>query len=268
MRRLDKKGAGLEMESLVKIILLVVFLVIAAILIVSFFTAASTSKTKVYGCWISNGIMASNAITRGAMSVPCKQEIIENPLSKDELAVYLKDVWFMFGKGKWDFHITSDDWIIVTAFKMKEDVTLKDLYLHLMTHKGARSLVEGGTLDLKDLASSDYNYLQSGSPGQTVCFHEDLKPKDGIAGLAKGKVYYILFWDDTARGSSTGDKIIITTKPEVVVNAIGCCTLQTGQCVTLNGDKWYDYTNAIGNLVVGYGWAKPGAPTITPGKMF
>lgn len=268
MRRLDKRGAGLESESLVKIILLVVFLVIAAILIVSFFTSASTSKTKVYGCWISNGIMSSNVLLRGAMSVPCKQEIIEDPMTKQDFAVYLTDVWFMFGKGKWDFHVTSDDWTTIAAFKLKEDVMLKDLYLHLMTHKGSRNLAEGGTLDVKDLASSDYNYLQAGSQGQTICFHEDLKPQDGIAGMAKSKVYYLLFWDDTARGSSTGDKIIITTKPEIVVNAIGCCTLQTGQCVMLNGEKWYDYASAIGNLVIGEGWTKPGAPTVTTGKLF
>ncbi|MFH0798517.1 MAG: hypothetical protein V1906_03840 [Candidatus Woesearchaeota archaeon] len=234
------------MESLIKIILLVVFLVIAVILIVTFFTAASTNKVKAYGCWISNGIMASNAAFRTMMSVPCKQEIIEEPLSKEDFAVYLTDVWFMYGKGNWDFHIKKDDSILVSAFKLKEDIIMRDLYVHLITHVGKRNLADGGTLDVNDMAKSDYNYLQSGSQGQTLCLHKGMKPSDGVSMINRNKVYYVLFWDDTPRGGSTGDKIILSPKPYPDMEDIVCCTLQEGSCLTLSGIAWYDPMRVIG----------------------
>lgn len=246
MRRWDKRGAGLEMETLVKIILLVVFLLIAVILIVTFFTAASTNKVKAYGCWISNGIMASNAAFRATMSVPCKQEIIDEPLSKEDFAVYLTDVWFMYGKGNWDFHIQKDDSILVSAFKLKEDITIRDLFVHLITYVGRRNLAEGGTMDVNDMAKSDYNYLQSGSQGQTLCLHKDLKPTDGVSMLSRNKIYYVIFWDDCPRGSSTGDKIILSPKPSPSLDDIVCCTLQEGSCITLSGIAWYNPLNVIG----------------------
>ncbi len=246
MRHWDKRGAGLEMESLIKIILLVVFLLIATILIVTFFTAASTNKVKAYGCWISNGIMSSNFAFRSMMSVPCKQEIIEEPLSKKEFAVYLTDIWFMYGKGNWDFHIQKDDSILVSAFKLKEDIPIKDLFIHLITHIGKRNLAEAGTLDVNDLSKSDYNYIQSGSQGQTLCLHKGLKPDDGVSILSRNRVYYLIFWDDTPRGSSTGDKIVLSAVPSPSMEDIACCTLQEGSCITLSGVAWYDPTRVIG----------------------
>jgi hypothetical protein len=261
MIKLGKRGVGLESETLVRYILLVVFLFIVGGLIVMIFTNLGVNDLKTYGCWAANGIMSSNVMFRSQMQVPCKQDLLKDPLSKQDFAIYLTDVWFMYGKGDWDYHITKDDSIQISAFKLKEDMKIKDLFQHLLTHIGKRNLAEKGSISQEDIAKSDYNYIQTGSKGQTLCLHKDLKPKDGQAILKRNRVYYLMYWDDInpkqgqmlSGDLDTGDKIVIVpNSPEVESDEIICCTLKDDKCITLENKPWNQgLINFIGNVASG-----------------
>lgn len=261
MKKLGKRGAGIEMESLVKIILLLVFLVVAASIVIFLIQDFTIRDFKVYGCWAANGIMSSNVMFR-KMEVPCKNEVEEKPMNKAEFSRYLADTWFMYGKGDWDFHITSDDSIQVAAFIVSEDIKIRDLFVHLLTHKGKRNLLEDGVLSKKDFLNSDYNYIQTGSKGQTLCFSSKLGKKDAI--MKKNKIYYLLFWDDKGKDDS-GDKLVLSTESSIGSSGkklVSCCSLQQGLCYRLTGEKWYEF----GQLLRVFKWETPGSIKTTPTK--
>ncbi|MEA3379225.1 MAG: hypothetical protein U9Q69_06370 [Nanoarchaeota archaeon] len=264
MRSWDKKGAGLETETLVKLILLIAFLITAVSVIAYYYEDLTVHKLKVYGCVIGNGVMSSNAAFRAAMPVPCKQDIIEEPMGIEELSIYLPDVWLMYGKGDWDYHTRGDSHILVSALQLKKDIEIKDLMQYLLTHKGKKDLAEDNVVTDEELKVSDYNYLQEGSKGQTLCFQEDLL-KEGK--LSMQKIYYILFWDDQGKDDA-GDKIVITTSSSISKkSAVACCSLKQGICTKLDGEKWYELPSSLSNWVKGLDWRWPSEPQESYGKM-
>jgi hypothetical protein len=220
-------------------------------IIVGFAKDFKVTNAKTYGCWMMNGVVASNYLFRSQLPVACKQDIVKDPMNKAQLGKYLTDVWMRYGRGEWDFHVKQDDTVLVSVFMLSEDMTIKDLFVAMLTQKNGKSMVKDGKIDLSKVEKSDYNYLQKGSPGQTLCIDKALIPENDVAKLYKGKVYYVYFWDDIL-DQSNGDKLFITEDSDFSndeINRIGCCSVVTGKCTTLKGEDWFTVTKrAIGRI--------------------
>jgi hypothetical protein len=278
MHSLDKKGVGFSLEQLAEILLVLAGLLVISLIIVGLFTGFNTQKMKTYGCWVGNAMMSSNEVFRLSLPVPCKNEVIDKPMSKADFSIYLTDVWFMYGKGNWDFHTKGDDTIDVSAFKLSEEIKVRDLFLHLLSHKGTTDYAKDGILTTEEMIKSDYQYIQKGSEGQTLCFHEALiSTIENQAVLRKDQIYRLYLWDDVSGFISSrdvGDKIIISpvaidNKDSNQLNKVGCCTLRQGTCIKLTSEKWYDYDKVLGEVLFqGEGWRTPGTATTSTGSLF
>jgi hypothetical protein len=208
MRSLDKKGVGLPSETLVVLILLIVFAVIASII---FFTVKGSVSAEQWDsgvCWMSNHLKASNIAFRTILPSACAIVYKKDPLDLKGLSKILVDTWWMYGRGELDVFGTNikNKYTATYSFKVKTDKELKlgDIYTYLLTHAEGKAGVKP--------EASDYNYLQKGSKGQTLCFEK------GITALKKDKVYFVMFMDDLGLEDKE-DKVIVSSKPgEVDLN--------------------------------------------------
>lgn len=197
-----KKGA-IEMETLVKIILGLAFLVFFIGLIVVITSTDSGALSK-FSCWLSNGLKSSNKLFQKQLPTTCMLFEPEEPAGMEEIAKMLTDTWWMFGKGGWDLGWTDNE-RAVFWFTSKENTNFTGIINYLLLHNEGRSVTE--------IADSDYNYLQKGSEKQTLCYGAKIL-EDNIPKLKAGTKYFIVFFDDSGL-EERGDKVVITAKPQL-----------------------------------------------------
>lgn len=198
---MDKKGAGISTETTGKILLLLGFLVVAVLIIGAFTGLFSGEGSERTVCYVSNGLISSNFFFKAVFPTACSTKIVIEPVDQAKLSGLLTDAWWMFGKGSFDLGNVGHETFTPFVFNVKEDIPVAELYNYLVTHKG-ETLVS-------DRSKSDYDYLQKGSPGQTICFAKDMIVENEQLKLSKDELYYINFFDDQ-KPHKCGDKILIS----------------------------------------------------------
>ena len=201
MVRFHKQGAGISLETLAKILLLVGFLLVAALIIgaaTGLFDINNADRTV---CYVSNALTSSNALFKALVPFSCSIEVIDEPADEKQLTVLLKDTWYMFGEGDFDLGNFGHQTFTPFAFKPKADLQIIQYYSYLQTHKNGNTV--------SDRSKSDYEYLQKGSPGQTLCFTKDMLEEGKPLQLNAGQMYFVNLFDDQ-RPHDCGDKILIS----------------------------------------------------------
>ncbi len=191
----------LSTRTLVELILLSAFLLIVVILFISVKTQFSPEFLKQYACWANNAMKATSSVFRYFLPEECPmQEKMDVTL--EELASMIRSVWWMYGRGKWDLAWRGgvDGLYVHYIFYPKEDIKISDLVVYLKTHSN------GEIVDVTD-PESDWNYLQAGSVGTTLCIDKKTIGNE----LKKGERYFIIFYD--SRGmvfDSKEDRVAIS----------------------------------------------------------
>ncbi len=199
----DKKGAGLSTETLAKIILLLGFLVVVAFIISAVTGLFSISSAEKSACYVANALTSSNLFFKALMPSACSIELVNEPVDEEKLASLLKDTWWMYGKGDWDMGNVGYSAFSPFGFKPKQDIPIMQLYNYLQSHREGKSVT--------DRSKSDYDYLQKGSYGQTLCFARGMFQEGHALKLDANQLYYINFYDEQRRISGRcGDKIFIS----------------------------------------------------------
>lgn len=204
MAKIYKQGAGISLETLAKILLLLGFLIVAALIIgaaTGLFDINNADRTV---CYVSNALTSSNFLFKSLVPFSCSIEVIDEPADEKQLTVLLKDTWWMFGEGDFDLGNFGHQTFTPFTFKPKTDIPIIQYYSYLQTHK------KGNTVS--DRSKSDYEYLQKGSPGQTLCFTKDMLEEGKPLQLNAGQMYFINLFDDQ-NPHDCGDKILISKEP-------------------------------------------------------
>jgi hypothetical protein len=197
----------MEFETLGKLLLLLAFLIVVLVImgpvVKIIFNEDSrldaTDKFKGVVCWSSNVFIDSIS-----MLVPqaCGPVEIEKPVDKAQLSNYMRWCWWMYGRGGMDLGPTSkeefvrealpgkDNFYVCYAVRLKEDVKVDELF---DTMKKTKRGEEKANLKIE---SSDWNYVQAGSVGNTMCIDEETKGTLYKYDKDKGgPIYYISFFD-------------------------------------------------------------------------
>ncbi|MFH1638189.1 MAG: hypothetical protein ABIB71_07215 [Candidatus Woesearchaeota archaeon] len=201
MHSFNKRGSEKVFNTIIGMVLLLIFLTVALVVIYNVFNApAVTQNTQGMACYVTNGL-SSSPILGLVMPTICNLQEEEEPVGMEKLAELLVASWFMYGKGRWDIKV-SDSGYAVYSFKVKEEFKLYDLFQYLSQHE------DGESSSYKD---SDYNYFQKGSKGQSICIDDNVKGPD-LTVFKPGVQYYILFYDDSGL-DDCGDKLVISVYP-------------------------------------------------------
>lgn len=217
MRRFNKKGE-IETSMLVTIILLIAAAIVIGSIVWAVVGDISLGSVKKYSCWVSNGFKSSNIVFKMVLPSACDIFNVEEPVDMKGLASMMKEAWWMYGKGDWDFEAGAHE-SMVYYFSVSKDIDVLQFIGYLYATR------EGNPVD--NPANSDYAYIEKGSVGKTICTGKR------IHGLGEGGAkpilkkldadgrpvnYYIMFWDDTeilGQGGEYGDKIIIAGAPNL-----------------------------------------------------
>ncbi|HII14979.1 MAG TPA: hypothetical protein HA362_01590 [Nanoarchaeota archaeon] len=209
-----RKRGAIETSTLVAMILLLAFLIIVATVI--FANDISSEDMKKFGCWASNGLKSSNIAFKKMLPTTCELINVEEPVDMPQLVSMMKDAWWMYGKGDWDFGIVKKE-IPVYYFQVKEDIPFAKLIEYMVAHK------DGDIA--KGLEDSDYHSFQKGAEGQRLCTGRYVgNAEEGERAVLKKSTedkphfYFIMFWDDTSvigMGKEEGDKMVLAGKPQL-----------------------------------------------------
>ena len=145
--------------------------------------------------------LGSSTDTYDAEGIPTEEKPVE--ITEEKFAELLRDTKWMFKEGECDFGNAHDEFYPVYAFIPNEDGIALDEYLRDSTknNKGRTST----------FAKSDYNYIESNTEGQGICFDlEDSGIQNNI--LTPGETYYIQYFDDQP-AHTIGDKILVSSDP-------------------------------------------------------
>lgn len=206
MRFSNKKGVNISIETLVKLILLTAFLIVVVSLAIGLSGSFSNQGAKKYGCWFSSSARSSTSLA-GVIPDTCSTRVIEDALDMRGVALLLRDTWWMYGRGEADFSLTDvkvGDVYEAARFKVLSDTKVEDLLQYLLTTRKGRAV---------PMEKSDYNYLQEGAIGSTVCFDSNFKEDD--FNLKPGIEYKLYFADSTTSilpdvlGGYMSDKLIV-----------------------------------------------------------
>lgn len=200
MRCLGKKKGKLEIETIIQLLLLTAFLIIAVSLFWLFHQEARPEIFSDYSCWFSNAMRTSSVVFRAALPKSCELKNIMEPADKAELARLLRATWWMYGRGTWDTtDFSSFDRIhIKYSFTLNQSLPLGKFGEYLFYHKKGELIADA--TDPK----SDYHYIQGGSLGNTLCFDNKIGDR-----LESNITYFITFYDDRLLKGSY-DKILIS----------------------------------------------------------
>lgn len=203
MQCLGKKGK-LEIETVIVLVLGIVFLIVVIGIVGSSKKAFTEEKVAQVGCWMTNTIKCGGGPLSKFPSA-CSLEILDDGVNVETFAALLRGTWWEYKQGKCDMGIAGDEVYPVYAFVPQEDIKLQDFFGYIMTHNSNEPKEQ------VLITSSDYNYLEANTPGLTLCF--DIADKDIQQGvLKKGKVYYINYFNDLelVGEKPLGDKILIS----------------------------------------------------------
>ncbi|MBI5797619.1 hypothetical protein HZA98_01805 [Candidatus Woesearchaeota archaeon] len=205
----SKKGEA-PISVTTGVILAVIFLVVVlAIFLVAKTSFLNTEQIQQTNCWASNSIKCNGGLFH-AMPNLCDFNTVDN-VDTAKLAQIIRDAWWMYKQGSCDFGTAVSEFYPVYAFTPKEDINLQDFFQTIMsTNRGVEA----------DLTHSDYNYLEQNTAQQSLCFDtNDAGIKEYK--LSKGKLYYILYYDDQQIQTGTKDKVLISSNPDFNVDYYG-----------------------------------------------
>ncbi len=197
----SKRGISMMPETLVGLILLTAFLLVILGLIFMVQGGFSNDAAKKYSCWFSSSIK-SNSVIGGLLPSTCAPRIVSDPLDMKGVSLLLRDSWWQYGEGTSDFGVVFTQGFEAAKFRVVQDISVKDLMEFMLTHKKGRA---------SSLESSDYNYLQRGSKGSTVCFDSEFE-KEGYN--FKANQDYYIYYLDTSLVSVNTDKMVVTVGPK------------------------------------------------------
>ena len=198
MRFLDKKGISLAPETLVKLMLLVAFLVIVLGLIFLVQGGLSGDSSKKYSCWLSSSARSSGSFLSSFFPDLCTVRVVKDTLDMRGVSMLLRDTWWQFGAGKVNYALTHGDVFEAAQFKVSGEVGVESLMEYLLTHRKGK---------VSSMEASDYNYLQEGAKGSTVCFDFDFK-SDGNK-FKPDQQYFLFFADSSSWDLFKTDKLIV-----------------------------------------------------------
>lgn len=219
---MNKEGK-IAVETLVRWILIIAFLVIIiAILSVTIFKLGPSDMQPVVR-YIMNGARSITARGYISWAMPTMTFDMEDvgKINMEGLAERLRTTWYMYGRGRFNLGM-RDSQEVVYAFRLEEGFSLQELFTYLQTHNRGNKVTGVGAL------KSDYNYIQEGSEGQTICVDKFIAT-EGARNFyfEKDKTYYIIFYDD-AGITEYGDKILISRTPSVAGGAPFQCPSASG----------------------------------------
>jgi len=215
-----KKGE-IETSTIVKVILLLAGALIIGSIVWVAVGGITTEGLRKYGCWASNGFKSSNILFKATLPSACEIFNAEQPVNEEQLAAMMKEAWWMYGQGDWDYG-SGDSERMVFYFSVDHDIDLRSfLYGYMPSHS------DGNLVELGKFENSDYRYIEKGSQGATICFglyaHKNAEETgervlEKLDERGRPKYYYIMFWDDASilgQEKEYGDKIIIAGKPNL-----------------------------------------------------
>lgn len=194
-------------NKLVGLVLLLVFLVVAIGIFLSF-SVSSTDLAK-FGCWASNGIKSGSSIFGSLIPSACKLIPVEEKAAVEDITMMLTDTWWMYHQGNVNLGATASD-NSVFKFIAKDEMSFEDITKRLIQYKG-----DAKVTNLKD---SDFNYLQEGSEGPTLCAGISIVKNNWK--LNKDASYYINYFDsnrivEILNVKDVGDKVVISSTPNI-----------------------------------------------------
>ncbi|RLG29011.1 hypothetical protein DRN98_08835 [Methanosarcinales archaeon] len=211
-----KRGVGMAPETLGRMLLLSLTLFVIVGLILLFKSGFSFQKMESFMCFVSNGLKSETVPS--IVPSACYYKPIDEPLDMSDFAEILTSLWWSHGRGKWSFGAIGDEPMLRYSVHFKEETNVSAIMKYLMTHKGKKKV---------SIDDSDYNYIQKGSEGETLCFDEVILYNDGTK-LFPERPYYIYFLDDQEFfGEAVEDKIVVMTSTDV---------LGKFKCVSPTGD--------------------------------
>ncbi|MDP2907486.1 MAG: hypothetical protein Q8O03_06100 [Nanoarchaeota archaeon] len=223
------KKAKIEMETLGKLLLLTAFLIIFLLMFKGCkdqMENVGMVGTNEYVCWFSHALKGQISFLLPSACYPID---IEKAQDKPGISVLIRKCWWMHGQGEEDL-VTGETNLGVVAkkgiswydiartcyiFTPKEDIPIQDFLTYLRNYdKSGKEVAKKE----EDERKTTWGYIQNvesagaaagAEPG--ICF--DKKTAGDI--LSKGKMYYIIFYDDRGPFSNGArDKIMISRNPE------------------------------------------------------
>ncbi|MBM3199610.1 hypothetical protein FJZ53_01645 [Candidatus Woesearchaeota archaeon] len=222
------KKSKIEMETLGKILLLTAFLIIFLLM----FKGCKDQMENVgvvglneYVCWMSKALQADFSFL---FPSACHEiDMTKEPQGKQQISILMRKCWWMYGQGEKDLiyesksrSVIRDNVVGKTADKIidklswadvpqicymftpKEDMELADFKAYLKKYDRSGELTKD-----EDTKETTWGYIQkSPSEKSGICFDDRLKGK-----MLKGKIYYVMFYDDRGfLSKGTRDRIFIT----------------------------------------------------------
>lgn len=201
----NKGGVSISINTIVKIILLLAFLFIAAGLIFMVAMSFSNQGAKKYSCWLTSELKASGNKLSTVFPDTCSVRVLDDTLDMKEVSILLRDTWWARGHGLSDFSILQDilyeDYEEAARFKVSEEISIDELLSYLLTHRKGKP---------SSMVNSDYNYLQEEAVAPTVCFDSNFEEDDSK--FKMGQDYHLYFADHVKAfliGTINSDRLII-----------------------------------------------------------
>ncbi len=200
MNFFKNKRGKIAVETLIKLLLLTVFLVIALSLFWMIHTEMRPNIMSEYSCWMTNGLRQSSVVFKATLPRSCEFKRQSEPAELKDISRLLRTAWWMYGKGRWDIYSDVDDTrtVVLYSFRPDKRISLKELGEYLMTHRRGERVT--------DMTKSDFSYIQGGSLGNTLCLGKDIADT-----LAPDIEYFVIFYDDREYNGAR-DKLIISTR--------------------------------------------------------
>ena len=147
----SKKGGAEDkpLTILIPIIMGLLFLVI----IVGFFANTEIFTVPYWeevGCWATNSIACGGGAFAW-LPTSCVLTIQEDPVDKVELTDMFKDTWWMYHQNECDYGSIKDELALVYSFKMKEDISIEDLFTYMTTYNDGEKVESIVNSDLNEI---------------------------------------------------------------------------------------------------------------------
>lgn len=174
--------------------------------------------TNEYLCWLSQAMKADLSFL---FPSACYVIDVEEPQDMNGIAMLMRKCWWINGQGEKDIN-SEEEWAekikdkviwwgdvarTCYLFTPKEDTLITDFEEYLKTHDRTGKEVK------EDSESTTWNYIQKKPTEKTgICFDEKFEEDTK---LQKGRLYYIIFYDDKSPISEgERDRILISRDPE------------------------------------------------------
>ena len=220
------KKAKIEMETLGKLLLLTAFLIIFLLMFKGCkdqMDNVGTVGTNEYVCWFSHALKAKISFLFPSACYPID---VGKDQDKNGISILMRKCWWMHGQGEEDIATSETNigvlgktyvswWYDVARtcyiFTPKEDMPIQDFITYL------RKYDKSGKEVKEDSKQTTWGYIQNVVSAGTaagaetgICFDKEIGDY-----MSKGKMYYIIFYDDRGPISKgPRDRIMISRDPE------------------------------------------------------